>query len=230
MGILTDAISIVCGVLLGAAFKERVLFKNFFVLGISIMIISFAGFFENMFSVVNAQLESGNLMIVVFSLIIGSYLGEKIHIDERLSKFSKYENASYNALIDTILFFGIGGLQISGPILLAIKGDNSQLMLKSLIDFPFALMFGVSYGKIAALSAVPVASVQILIALSAHFAGNIVSDAIIKQLCAMGYIVLFFSGFNLICESKYKINNTNMLPGIFIIIIFNLISSVQKLI
>lgn len=204
MGILIDALSIIFGGVLGSIFKERVLFKNFLVLGISIMIISMVGFLENIFCVADMGLESANLMIVVFSLIIGSWIGDAIHIDARLSRFANSEKVSYNAFIDATLFFGIGGLQISGPVILAISNDSSQLILKSIIDFPFALIFGASYGRITALSAVPVAFMQIIIAVQAYFAGSFLSDTLIGQICAMGYIVLFFSGFNLICENKYK--------------------------
>ena len=53
---------------------------------------------------------------------------------------------------------------------------------------------------------------------------------VIKQLCAMGYIVLFFSGFNLVCEKKYKINNINMIMGIFIILLYNIIIKIWRVI
>lgn len=230
MGILVDAFAIAFGGLLGSIFKERILLKNFSVLGISIMIISAVGFFENMFNVKDMQLESAGLMVVVFSLIIGSIVGDALHIDEKLSYFASSRKAEYNAFIDTALFFGIGGLQISGPIILAVNNDSTQLLIKSIIDFPFALIFGATYGKITSLSAVPVAAMQIIIAVLARFAGVFMSDALIGQLCAIGYIVLFFSGFNLICDTSRKINNSNMLPGIFIIILYNLISEVWRLI
>ena len=114
-------------------------------------------------------------------------------------------------------------MQICGPILLATVGDNGQLILKSIIDFPFALMFGISYGKKVLLSAVPVAIGQVIIVLLTILSKNILDTMVIKQLCSMGYIILFFSGFNLICESKYKIKNVNMIVGIFIILFYNVI-------
>ena len=193
-------------------------------LGISIMIISLTGFLENVFKVSDTQLVSKDLMIVVFSLLIGSWIGDALHTDERLSRLSKGRKYSFNSFLDATFFFGIGGLQISGPIMLALNNDNSQLIIKSMVDFPFALMFGVCYGKVVSLSAIPVMILQIIIALLTYSARQFFSTALISQLCAFGYIVLFFTGFNLMSENKNKINNTNMLYGIIIILSYNLIS------
>ena len=107
--------------------------------------------------------------------------------------------------------------------MLATVSYNSQLIIKSLIDFPFALMFGISYGKKVLLSSIPVAVVQVIIVLLTILSKTFFDTTVIKQLCAMGYIILFFSGFNLICESKYKINNVNMIIGIFIILLYNVL-------
>lgn len=228
MGIIINALSISFGALLGSTFKSRVVLKNFSALGISIMLISFVGLIENVFGISQSKLVSNNLMIVVFSLIIGSIIGEALHIDEKINNFSKGDKLSFNAFTDATLFFGIGGLQISGPIILALSGDNNQLFLKSIIDFPFAIMFGASYGISASLSALPVAAAQVLIFILSNYAGNFLTGSVIAQICSMGYIVLFFSGFNLICEKKNKINNTNMIPGILIVLLFNIIGNIWR--
>ena len=223
MGIIMNVLSIVTGSLFGNIFKERIKFKNFTVFGIAIMIISIVGFFENIFGVNGMILKSNDLLVVVFALIIGTILGDAIQLETKINNISSYLNDSLTAFIDATIFFGVGGMQICGPIMLATVGDNSQLIIKSLIDFPFALMFGISYGKKVLLSSIPVAVVQVIIVLLTILSKTFFDTTVIKQLCAMGYIILFFSGFNLICESKYKINNVNMIIGIFIILLYNVL-------
>ena len=223
MGIIMNVLSIVTGSLFGNIFKERIKFKNFTVFGIAIMIISIVGFFENIFDVNGMILKSNYLLVVVFALIIGTILGDAIQLETKINNISSYLNDSFTAFIDATIFFGVGGMQICGPIMLATVGDNSQLIIKSLIDFPFALMFGISYGKKVLLSSIPVAVVQVIIVLLTILSKTFFDTTVIKQLCAMGYIILFFSGFNLICESKYKINNVNMIIGIFIILLYNVL-------
>lgn len=223
MGIAVNAASITIGCFLGGLFKEYLKPKNFTVLSIGIMIISMVGFFENIFDVSYASLKSNDLLVVVFSLIIGSVLGDAIDLDGRIAKLGVRKDGEVSPVMDATIFFAVGGLQICGAILLVTENDSSQLVLKSLVDFPFALMFGISYGKKVALSALPVATGQIMIALLTRFFNFLISPDVIRQICSMGYIILFFSGFNLICNNKYKVNNTNMLIGIIIILVYNII-------
>lgn len=223
VGIIVNALSISAGAFLGGIFKEKVKFKNFSILGIAIMLISLVGFFENIFDVDGPALESDGLLVVVFALIIGTVLGDLLHLDSRISNLSGKNSKGFCDVLDATVFFGVGGMQICGPLMLATVGDSSQLILKSMIDFPFALMFGISCGKKTALSALPVALVQIIIVALAFFSKDFLDTYVIKQTCAMGYIILFFSGFNLICDKNHKINNINMLIGIVIILLYNVL-------
>ena len=223
MEILLNVLSISAGSFIGDKFKKRIVFKNFAILGISIMIISMVGFFENIFDIKDMSLKSSDLLVVVFSLVIGTVTGDLLRLENRINNLSgKFDN-DFSSVIDAAVFFGVGGMQICGPVMLANSGDGSQLILKSMIDFPFALMFGMSYGKRTALSSIPVALGQIIVFILAVLSGKFLDEGFIKQICAVGYIILFFSGFNLVCEKKNKINNVNMLASILIIILYNAI-------
>ena len=68
-----------------------------------------------------------------------------MQLETKISNISSFAKKGFSDFVDATIFFGVGGLQICGPILLVTVGDNSQLILKSIIDFPFALMFGISY-------------------------------------------------------------------------------------
>lgn len=228
MGIIFNALAIVVGGLLGSKLRNRVVEKDHNILAIVIMVFSLVGFLENIYNIQGKILQSKNLIIVMVAYLIGSKIGEALQIEAKLSNLSRTSNDSFNAFIDAALFFGVGGLQISGPVLLALNNDNAQLFVKSFIDFPFAIAFGAAYGKVVSLSALPVSFIQVIIALIAYFFSDFFRGDITTQLCAMGYIILFFSGFNLMTGGKYKINNINMLPGVFLVVLFNFIISVME--
>ena len=221
MGIIANALVISLGCLLGGKLRKRQ--TNYHPLGITIMIISLVGFMENVYNIDGTRITSENLLLVLFAFFLGSKLGDLLKLDQRLSYAGNTKNATLNAVIDATLYFGVGGLQISGPIALVLQGDNSQLYIKSLVDIPFALAFGATYGKAAGLSAVPVALVQIIIAVIVHFSASVFTATMVMQLCAVGYIILFFSGFNLMTDSKHKINNVNMLPGILLVVLLGVL-------
>ena len=229
MGFLVDGLSILVGSILGGFLKKRIAFKNFSAISIAIMLISAVGLLENILSISDGKIVGEHTVIVVIALVLGYTVGDLLKIEDRLYSLSKAQDIKKNALIDSVLFFGIGGLQISGPILYALDGDSFQLILKGVIDFPFALMLGATYGKRVAFSAPIVVSVQLLIAAAAYFLGNFITDSLLCQLCSLGYLILFFSGFNMICSPKNKIKNINIIPGIFLIMIYNIFLEVLPL-
>lgn len=220
MGIVANALVIGIFGLLGSVLKKSITKDRFGILGICIVIVSLVGFFENVYTIENGKIESGSLTLLLISFIIGNEFGEKLRINEYLSNLGKSGNAARNAVIESFLYFGIGGLQICGPIAMVTQGDNSQLLLKSAIDIPFAIMFGATYGPWAALAAIPVALMQVLIALMAWFMEGFFTNQVVKDICSLGFIILFFSGFNLFSQGKNKVNNVNMLPSILIILLY----------
>ena len=220
MGIIINTLTILFGTGIGSVVKKKFSINKNVIFGISVLIVSSVGFLENVFNVNGSVLSSENLIIIVLSLVLGYFLGDLLKIEDKLIK-GKHQNA----FINTTLFFAIGGMQISGSILLGISGDSSLLILKSIIDFPFALMFGSLYGKGTIFSCLPVGGIQFIIALISYFLGEFISIDCLKQLCAMGYVILFFSGYNLLVSDEKKVKNTNMLPSLLIIIVYNLIFS-----
>lgn len=223
MGILADGLAILLGGLLGEKLKKKTLARDYSILAICIMLVSLVGFLENVYNVKGEKIISENLITVLFAFLVGSIIGEKTRLEERLSGLNRSTNQAFHGFLDAVLFFGIGGLQISGPILWVSNQDNSQLFIKSCIDFPFAVAYGAAYGKSVSLAALPVALMQLGVALIAYAFSSFFSREVIAQLCAIGYMILFFSGFNLMPGSKNKINNINMLPGILMVVLFHFV-------
>ena len=223
MGILVDGLAICLGGLFGCKLHRFTKPEDYRILGIGIMIVSLVGFFENMYYVAGQQIASANLILVLLAYIAGCKLGQLLKLEERLSSLGKGKNPVSNAFMDASLFFGIGGMQISGPVALAIHGDNTQLLIKSIVDLPFAIAFGSAYGKIVSLSALPVAGLQLLIFLVARLSASVFHEELTMQLCAIGYILLFFSGLNLTTDGRSRINNINMLPGMLLVILFHIL-------
>ena len=226
MGFIVDACSIFLGGILGGIFQKKLNLKSNPAFAIAIMLISLVGLLENILSISDGKIVGEHTVVVSIALVLGYLIGDALKLEYRIYSLSKAQNISKNGFIDSILFFGIGGLQISGPILYALTGDNFQLVLKGVIDFPFALMMGATYGKKISVSAIVVVLGQLIIAAVAYFFGAFISTNLLCQLCSIGYLILFFSGFNMLCSPQSKIKNIHIIPGIFLIIIYNVIVEV----
>ena len=226
MGFIFDACSIFFGGILGGLLKKKVNIKDNSSLSIAIMLISVVGLLENILSISDGKIVGEHTVVVSIALVVGCSIGDALRLEDRIYSLSKTQDPAKNGLIDSVLFFGIGGLQISGPVLYALQGDSFQLILKAVIDFPFALMLGATYGKTVSLSAFAVVLLQVLIAALAYVSSSFLSANFICQLCSLGYLILFFSGFNMLCLPQSKIKNINIIPGIFLIAVYNVIVEV----
>lgn len=226
MGFIFSAGSIFIGGILGGILKKRVDIRDFSALSIGIMLISVVGLLENILAVSDGKIVGEHTIVVSIALILGFFIGNALKLEDRIYRLSKGQNLTKNGFVDTILFFAIGGLQLSGPILYALEGDSFQLVLKGVIDFPFALVFGATYGKKISLTAIVIALMQLVIAGVAFAFGRFLGPDVLSQICSLGYLILFFSGFNLMCSPEKKIKNINFLPGLLLIIIYNVIVEV----
>ena len=169
MGIIIDTLSIFTGGFIGGIFGKKIRFQNTQLFSIAIMLISLVGLLENILKITGDKVIGEHTIVVTLALVVGGTLGGLLKMEDRLSALSQTKNMALNGFIDAVLFFGIGGLQISGPILYAMTGDSFQLILKGIIDFPFALMLGATYGKKVSLSAIVIMITQIPIATAAYF-------------------------------------------------------------
>ena len=226
MGFIVSGSSIFIGAVIGSFFGKRVNIKDYSAIAIGIMLMSLVGLLENILSISDGQIIGEHTVIVTLALIVGCTVGDVLKMEDRLYSLSNTQSLKSNGLIESFLFFGIGGLQVSGPIVYALKGESFQLILKGVIDFPFALMLGATYGKRVSLAAPMVVAMQILTAISVRLVGDFLSNQLVPQLCSFGYLILFFSGFNMICSPQNKIRNINMLPGVFLLLLYNVLAEV----
>lgn len=185
MGFIVDGLSIFLGGMLGGFFNKKINIKNNFALSIAVMLISIVGLLENILSISDGKIVGKHTVVVCIALTLGCYIGEGLRLEDRLFSVSRSKNTAAVGVIDSVLFFGIGGLQISGPILYALTGDSFQLVLKGIIDFPFAVMLGAAHGKKISLSAIAVVLMQLLIAALAYGLGAFFSPDLLCQLCSI---------------------------------------------
>lgn len=225
MGILLNCISIFAGGTIGCIFEKRMKGARTMMqaLGIAVMFISVVNIMSDSLIVSNQALQTKNVIIIVMALLLGTFAGELADIDARL-KMNDTQGKSkiMVGFISGFMLFAVGGLQISGPISCMVKGDNSVLITKCLVDFPLAVSFGAMLGKGVGLSAIPVALMQVVIGLIAVAARGFFTDALMSQLNVMGYLLLFFVGFNMVFDGNVRIKTNNMLPSLGVVIIYNL--------
>lgn len=178
---------------------------------------------------------TSNAILVLICLVIGTIIGEIINIDRKLEifgdkvkdRFSKNSESNFaQGFITGSLVYCVGAMAIVGSLNAAIKGDNSILYTKAVLDGVSAVLFTSVYGISVMLAAVSVLIYQGAITLLAGIIAPYLSSAAIAEMSAVGGVLILGLGFSIMEIKRVKV--ANMLPAVFLPPIYLLIESLFK--
>ncbi len=224
-GTIVNVAAIVAGSLLGLLLKrglpqrvEETLMK---VMGISVIVIGLNGVIGSMFTVgADGGLSSSGELLMLCSLVIGAVVGELLGIDDRLNRFGSYIEAKTKAdgfsrgFVSASIIYCVGAMAIIGSLNDGLTGDSSVLLIKSALDGVNSIIFGASLGVGVAFSAIPVLVYQGGISLLAGVIAPLISDALLNNICAVGYVMVACIGLNVAGLSKIRV--ANLLPALLV--------------
>ena len=182
------------------------------------------------FALNSGTLKGENMLLIVISIAIGSLLGELINIDEKLillgnfienkaKSFSKDTSISLGFVTASLLFC-VGAMAVVGSLESGLLGKYDILFTKSILDGVTSLILSSTLGIGVILSAFSVLVYQGLITLAASLLQNILTTPIVNEMSAVGSLLIIGIGLNMLGITKIKV--ANMLPAIFIPIIYGL--------
>lgn len=234
LGTIVNTLAIIAGGLLGMAIKngiaqkfEKILMQA---LGLATLFIGAGGVFNYMLVIENGAITTQGTMLLIFSLVIGSILGQWIDIEGKMEKLgirlknavkAKNDNRFVEGFVNTSLIVCVGAMAIVGAMQDGLSGDNSTLMTKALLDFALVIILASTYGVGAVFSALPIFVYQGAITLIAALFGAVVSQNLIDNLSFVGSALIFCVGINLVREKTFKV--ANMLPALLIPILWELL-------
>lgn len=166
-----------------------------------------------------------HILIIVFSLIIGSVIGELLSIEERsisigayLKKKLKIGNERFTeGLTTSFLLFCMGSMSIVGSIEDGLNNQPDLLLTKSIMDGFSALLLASAFGIGVAFSAIPLFIFQSSITVVARFAGSFLTSEMIQGISVVGGILLIGLAINILEIKRLKI--MNMLPAVIIVVL-----------
>ncbi len=174
-----------------------------------------------------------NILIIIFSLTIGSLLGEWVDLDKRMNllgnwlenKFKKDRSKSSisQAFVTSSLLFCVGAMAVVGSLHSGLSANNDTLFAKSLIDGLAALILASSLGIGVLLSGPLVLIYEGSIIIFAKIIAPYLTTPVINEMTCIGSLIIIGIGLNMLGISKLKI--MNFLPSIFLPIIIYLFIS-----
>ena len=194
--------------------------------GISVLFIAIAGGMQGMLHIDGNTVVSGNSMLIVLCLAIGTVIGELIGIEKGFEIFGEWlkkktgnsgDKQFVNAFVTSSLTVCIGAMAIVGAIQDGVMGDYSTLAVKSVLDFIIIAVMTSSLGKGCAFSAIPILFFEGSITLLARLISPIMTEAAIANLSLVGSILIFCVGINLVWGKTLRV--ANMLPAVVLAVV-----------
>ena len=227
-GTIVNGVSVFISGLLGCVIKkaipDKIVKPIMDMVGISIILIALMGFFSTSLTIENGVIKSNGEIMMFVCLAIGIAIGEIIRIDDHLNAFGQKieEKAGVDGFakgfVNASLLFCVGAMAIFGALKDGISGDSSVLLVKSTMDSITAFILGSSLGIRVAFSGISIILYQGAIAMLATYIQPFVTDAMMMNICTVGYAIVFVIGTNMLRLTKVKLANT--LPAIVLAVIY----------
>ena len=169
-------------------------------------------------------------VLFIVSIALGSIIGTALNIDGRfaslISKRSKSDTNTHLAdgLSTAILLYCIGPLAMLGPVISALKGDNTFLYTNATLDLVTSTVFASTYGIWMILAAPVLFFWQGMFYVAAKVSSSIISEALMAELLIVGGLMIVASGLSLLKLKDCK--TLNMLPSLLIPVIWFLFKSI----
>lgn len=226
LGTIVNTCTIIVGSIIGAVMnrgiKER--YKEALYTGLGLACLGIG-----LNAVISNFGKSEYPVLFIVSIALGGVIGTALDLDGRFAKLiSRRAVDSSSRLSDglstAILLYCIGPLAMLGPVISALKGDNTFLYTNATLDLVTSVLFASTYGKWMILAAPVLFCWQGLFYAIAKISSTAVSEALMAELLIVGGLMIVASGLSLLKLKDCK--TLNLLPSLLIPVLWFVIKSI----
>jgi uncharacterized membrane protein YqgA involved in biofilm formation len=236
LGVLVNVLAVLfgtgSGLVVGRFIPERMRTAVIQAQGIAVIVVGLLGAIPALERLAQAPAVAGRFALIIFvaSLIIGTFIGEAIRIEARLTSFAVWLRAKFQAAASTdakgkkdhalvegfmtaSLIYCVGAMTILGSLQDGL-GHPDTLFVKALLDGTISLFLASSLGGGVALSVIPIIALQGGIALLSALLGTVIPPLAVTAVEAVGGALIAAVGINLLLDEHIPVGN--MLPAPFV--------------
>lgn len=170
---------------------------------------------------ISGAIGSSNQLIPILSLVIGSVIGELLHIEDGATRAGDWLQKRFGksgsiteGFVTGSLVFAAGAMAMMGALESGLKNDHTILMTKSVIDMAGSVAFAGSLGIGVAFSALSVLVLEGTVTLLASLLTGVLTDAVITEISVTGSLIIIGVGLNVLGLTKLRI--MNMTPALLL--------------
>ena len=228
LGTIVNALAIIGGCLAGLIVKGRLTEKisSTIMNGLALCVLYIG---------ISGALKGKDTLEIIICIALGALIGEIIDLDKRLNDLGDMIENKINGnkknkdkekisisegFVTSSLLFCVGAMAVVGSLESGLQGNHTTLFAKSILDGVSAIIFTSSLGIGVMLSSVAILIYQGSITLLAGCLSTVLTDSVISNMSAVGSLLIVGLAFNMLGVTKIKV--ANLLPAIFIPIIYTL--------
>ena len=179
---------------------------------------------------ISGAISTNNTLCVIVCMVLGTLMGEALRIEERLDQFGDFlrrkvskegsESRFTEGFVNASVLFCVGAMAVTGAIEAGTTGYSATLISKSVIDGVTAISFAAVLGIGVIFSSIPILLYQGGLTLLFMFVGGYLPLETIHELGAVGGVIIVGIGVNMLGISEKRIKVGNMLPAVFLPILY----------
>ena len=224
--VIVNTVCVLVGSLIGILFRDRL--KE----SLRNALMKALGLCTIMIGIMSA-IETKAVLCIVLCMVFGTLIGELLKIDDGIEHAGDYLKSKLvrngsdtgnsrftDGFVSSCVLFCIGSMTIMGSLEAGIRHNYSIIFAKSIMDFFSSMAFGAAMGLGVTCSAAFVFVFQGALTLLAGLLGNTLSEAVVNEMSSVGGVILIGMALNLLDCPKERIRVANMLPAIFLPILY----------
>lgn len=179
---------------------------------------------------VSSMIGTQDTLCVILCMVAGTLLGEGLDIERRMDSLGEIlrrrlmrgrgSSRFVEGFVTASVLFCVGAMAINGSMEAGISQKYDILISKGVIDGVTAITFAAAMGVGVAFSAVPLLLYQGGLTLIFAAVGQGMPQAVITEMSAVGGTIIVGIALNMLGLPKEKIRVGNMLPAIFLPILY----------
>lgn len=219
--ILINALAVIFGCAIGALARKGIREKYIIVLntamGLAALVLGV--------NVAIANMQKSQFPVLfIFCLALGGLIGTMLRLDQRMDRATARVSGGSNlaeGITTAILLCCVGTLSMMGPVLCALKGDNTYLMTCATLNLVTMIVIASSYGFGTAVTGIVVFLWQSAFYGIAHMSESFISDELVAETSIVGGVLIAAAGLGVLNIKDCK--TINLLPALVLPMLFFLI-------
>ena len=210
-GVFVNVLTVLLGSTIGLVFKKGISkkYSDAVMTGIGLCTVLIG---------ISGMLKGQNVLVAIISMVLGALVGTALDIDGKLNsvgdilqkKMKKTEDGKVSVaegFVTASLLFCVGAMTIIGSLESGLKGDNTTIFTKSILDLFSSMMLSASLGLGVIFAAIFVFVFQGGLVVLSGLLDSVLNDAAIAEITCVGSLMILALGLNIIGITKIKVAN-----------------------